>query len=326
MDKKEKETAEEEKAMIETEKSEKEFQEEKESEEEKETEEEKEEKEKEVVDIINGYNNEESVEKIKTEPEESEKDEIVDDEINKEEEQEKNKEKTAEEIINPSKEYKEEIIEENKEKATEEEEINKEKKSRSDKDTKKLVILILSLFAIFIITLLVSRYLYANNSTPENPSYTYGGFRFVKISGLWHTQWQQNDKLYNVHLRYGPRESEDIPYYAESSSFDPTGTLYITFDPGRDLKYVALASAELSLSLANTFNMTPIAACTNNETGCGTRPIITCDNTGDAVIYIQQAAQPSITTKENCLIIQGQGEDLVRAADKVLWIWYGIIK
>ena len=46
----------------------------------------------------------------------------------------------------------------------------------------------------------------------------------------------------------------------------------------------------------------------------------------DAVIYIKEAEQPSVTTKENCLIIQGYKEDLVRAADKVLWIWYGIIK
>ena len=204
----------------------------------------------------------------------------------------------------------------------------KERKISQDKDTKKLVILILSFLALFVVTFSVSMYFYKYHSTPEYPKYTYNGFKFVKIAGLWHTQWQQNNRLYSVHLRYGPKESEDIPYYEQNPSFNHTGTIYITFDPlGSNLAYVALASTEISLSLANTFNITPIAACYRNETeSCASRPIITCDSTNDAVIYIKEAANPSITTKGNCLIIEGYKEDLVRATDKVLWIWYGIIK
>lgn len=280
--------------------------EEKEKEREKEISE-KEEKEKEVEGIINGNKIQELSEDLKKESDAGE-------EYGSEEETEE----PAVEINEPPK-----PEEESKGKSKEE---NKEKPDSSEKDTKKLVILIVSLFAVIILIILGLRYFYANYSTPEYPAYTYNNFNFVKIAGLWHTQWQQDDKLYNVHLRYGPKESEDIPYYAESASFEPTGTLYLTFDPGENLKYVALASTELSLSLANTFNITPIAACAiNDSAACSSRPIITCNNTNDAVIYIQQAEYPSITTKENCLIIQGNGEDLVRAADKVLWIWYGII-
>jgi len=255
---------------------------------------------------------------------------------NEEIEEKDEKEEEIEDIMGKVDEKEKKEIEENKETKEDDEEKTEEKQEikneesekikSSDKDTKKLVILLCSVLVIFIITFMISRYFYNNYSTPEYPQYEYNGFKFVKIAGLWHTQWQQDDKLYNVHLRYGPKESEDIPYYAESSSFDPTGTIYITFDPGESKKYVALASTELSLSMANTFNITPIAACTENKTGCGTRPIITCKNTEDAVIYIKEAAEPSITTKENCLIIQGDGEDLVRAADKILWIWYGVIK
>lgn len=201
-----------------------------------------------------------------------------------------------------------------------------EEATTSDKDTKKLVIMILSFLAILLIIFIVSKYLYAYYSTPEYPQYTYNGFEFVKIAGLWHTKWQKDNNLYSVRLRYGPKESEDIPFYEEGAPFTPTGKIYITFDPGQGKKYVALAGTELSLSLANTFNITPVAACTKNETGCSTRPIITCDNTEDAVIYIKEATPPSITARNNCLIIQGDGENLVRAADKVLWIWYGIIK
>lgn len=247
--------------------------------------------------------------------------------------QKKTKEKEVEEITTKEKKEveKKEKIEENQEKKEIKNKglIEKEElKKSSDKDTKKLVILILSLLALFAITFIISKYFYTYRSTPEYPQYTYNGFKFVKIAGLWHTQWQQDDRLYNVHLRYGPKESEDIPYYEQDTSFTPTGTIYITFYPlESNLAYIALASTELSLSLANTFNITPIAACYKNETeACKTRPIITCENTDDAVIYIKEAEQPSITAKGNCLIIQGYKEDLVRAADKVLWIWYGIIK
>ncbi len=241
------------------------------------------------------------------------------------------KEKRPEENEKKHKGAKEKEIEnreEEQEKAEENIEKNKEKPKSSDKDTKKLVILIISLLAFFAVAFFTSKYFYEHYSTPQNPQYTYNGFKFVKIAGLWHTQWQQDNRIYNVHLRYGPRESEDIPYYEEGLSFNNTGKIYITFDPtGSSLAYVALAGTEMSLSLSNTFNITPIAACYRNETeACSTRPIITCDNTDDAVIYIKEAQQPLITTKNNCLIIEGDKEDLVRAADKVLWIWYGIIK
>jgi hypothetical protein len=162
---------------------------------------------------------------------------------------------------------------------------------------------------------------------PKLPEYTYNGFKFVKIAGLWNTQWQNGNNLFNIHLRYGPRESENVPYFVENPAHVKNDSLtYITFDPGENKGYVALASAEISLNLVRTFNTTPIAACSKNETSpCYTRPIITCSNTEDRVIYIKEDPETKITVDRNCLIIQGLGEDLVRAADKVIWIWYGII-
>ncbi len=165
------------------------------------------------------------------------------------------------------------------------------------------------------------------------PYYTYNGFEFYQYGGLWNTQWQRGNNLYDVHIRYGPRESEDVPFYAGFDvSFNPQGMLFLTHDPKESgLGYVALASAEISFTLSQVFNVTPIAACTQNTTeACYTRPIVNCEiSPENAVIYLKEIEDPSqtsISVNGNCMLIQGNKEELVRAVDKVIWIWYGIIK
>lgn len=198
-------------------------------------------------------------------------------------------------------------------------------KSDTKKDTKKLIIMVfflIGLFAIFFVT----KYIFS--SRMDYPSYTYNGFEFVKMQGLWHTQWQRDNEIFGLHLRYGPRESEDIHLvgYSEDEKFSVGDTLYITFDPGLQKKFVALAAAELSLNLNKAFEISPKAACTQNLTqSCHTRPIVTCNNTDEAVIYLKEEAPTKITLRSNCIIIQGEGEELVRAADKMIWIQYGIM-
>lgn len=214
-----------------------------------------------------------------------------------------------------------------KKKQTDDKKRDEEPVLRPDtkKDTKKLVIaalFIVGLFAIFFI----SKYIFSEGK--KIPSYTYNGFEFVKMQGLWHTNWQRENEIFSVHLRYGPKESEDIPLLGveEDEKFNVTDELYITFDPGLSLRYVALAASELSLNLLKVFDMKPIGACNKNlTTACHDRPIITCDNTDEAVVYLKEEAPTKITLRSNCIIIQGEGEELVRAADKVIWIQYGII-
>ncbi len=219
----------------------------------------------------------------------------------------------------------------NSEKKSEEnEETEQEDKKKESKEVKIVVIFILALAAIFICAFVYIKFF--ADKTPEYPTYVYNGFKFTKIAGLWNTEWQEKDKLYYVHLRYGPREAESVPYdIIDAEGFNQTGTIYITFDPeGKNLGYVAVASTEMSLSLSTVFNATPTAACTKNITTaddiCTKKPTITCENSKDPVIYMKEADEEKITLNRNCLIIQGKGEDLIRAADKVVWIWYGIIK
>jgi len=202
-----------------------------------------------------------------------------------------------------------------------------EKEEPEDKKETKKLLMALGVIAVICISFLVWFY-YSKNKPIEFPSYEYNGFTFTKIEGLWHTEWQRGNELFSVHLRYGPKESENIPIIRYSNeTFKINKTVYITFDPGTELGYIALASTEISLNLHNTFGIKPIAACTENKTQpCSKRPIITCTNTNESVIYIRKGDETGLFTNNNCLIIQGKDEDIVRAADKVIWVWYGIIK
>ena len=90
--------------------------------------------------------------------------------------------------------------------------------------------------------------------------------------------------------------------------------------------YTSVAAIELSRKLTDPFYRTVLTACTRNETeACGERPIVTCENTNSTVIYLKKAAETKLILDGNCVTIQGTGQEIIRAADKALFQWLGIM-
>ncbi len=158
-------------------------------------------------------------------------------------------------------------------------------------------------------------------------NYLYNGFAFVKVNNLWHTRWQSGKMIYNVPLHFSPRDVEDIPIEGKLDPRFFQDTVFITFDPVQPiLRYIALGAGELSINMAQVFDVTPLAACTMNETlACHSRPILTCENTDAAVIYLKHDLETKIILKGNCIVIQGPEMDMVRALDRLILMWYGIM-
>lgn len=164
--------------------------------------------------------------------------------------------------------------------------------------------------------------------------YMYDDFVFIKYAGSWMTRLKSHitGRDYDVPLRYGPRDVESVaiegnPFAWILTTINRT-QFYLTFDPiGEEFKYLALGSAELSANMAQVAGILPIAACTNNESdACIGIPIITCENTDVQVVYIiDSEGPPKITKKENCLILEGKDFDLLKAIDRLLYIWYGVM-
>ncbi len=166
---------------------------------------------------------------------------------------------------------------------------------------------------------------------PEE-GYIYGGYSFVYANGLWYTQVQtiSGTSIFNIPLHYGPKAVEDIPIIGDFNAdiFNANKEIFVTFDPlGQNLNYVALAVGEFDQSIIKAFNKFPVAACDKNQTkACSTRPIITCNSTSKAVLYLQQEPEPKVIFKDNCMIVQGIGPDIVRSTNRLLLRLYGIME
>ena len=210
-------------------------------------------------------------------------------------------------------------------------EKTKEEIEQEKKEQKKLRIIaiavVLGCIILFFAVFFGVKYFY-----PEKEPYetiTYNQFEFTKMAGTWYAQWQHENRLVNIALRYNPYEVENVTVLGELGEGFRQSQIYITFDPYSEqdsFKYLALASAELSQSLVKAFNKQIIPACTqyHNET-CENLSIVTCDDQDKAVINIVAGEPTQIVLKENCIILQGKDFDLLRAVDKLLYLWYKIL-
>jgi hypothetical protein len=181
----------------------------------------------------------------------------------------------------------------------------------------------MTIICIFVILFIIGKLI------PNNyQGYDYNGFSFIKGNNMWFTQIQpqEGNKLYTIELRYGPRELEEIPIIGNPKIFLTINKTYITFNPyGENLKYIGLAIADIDMNLIKVMGIEPIAACTKNHSACSDRPIKNCENTEAPVILVKQNQTTFVEQKGNCLILQGNGFDLVKAADRLLLYLYGIM-
>ena len=89
---------------------------------------------------------------------------------------------------------------------------------------------------------------------------------------------------------------------------------------------MALAASDLSQNLMGVLNIAPYAACSKNETGaCKSRPIVDGCKTNFPAIYIKISNTTKITAKGSCVLIEGNGFGLIRAVDRLLLAFFGIM-
>ncbi|MBW2966481.1 hypothetical protein KY342_05240 [Candidatus Woesearchaeota archaeon] len=217
-----------------------------------------------------------------------------------------------------------------------------EKKS---KDTKKLLILIGVIVAIFVLFVAGFRLtVYLRGPTAMvvtidemhklnlegkggEGNYVYNGFSFIYSNGAWYTQAQRGDTLYDIPLHFGPRDVEDI---SVKGSIDPNfgnkRIIYVSFDPTDP--HIGLAAIELSLNLGKGIEVATKAACDKDYDidACKERSVVTCEDKDKSVILIKQANETKVTLDEKCIVIEGKDKELMRATDNVILRFYGVLK
>jgi hypothetical protein len=165
----------------------------------------------------------------------------------------------------------------------------------------------------------------AQGKLPADKGYMYNGYSFVKYNDVWNTQLGKGNTVYDLTFNNDPKSIENISVSGklDKEYFDDK-KLYITFDPiGENLRWIAVANFGFSRSLAVAFNYNLTAGCTTEDNCPGGR-IYTCDDEDKSVVYFKDGGETAVIYDDNCVIIQGEGEEIVRAKDRLLMRWYGI--
>jgi len=165
----------------------------------------------------------------------------------------------------------------------------------------------------------------------ESQGYVYNGFSFINVSGFWYTEMKSptGKTLYSIDFRYGPKQVEEVEMFGnfDVDFFNNATEAYVTFNPEgfEEFTYLTVAVGDLDQHLIKVFKKMPIAACDRNETKeCVERPIVDCSSEG-LVFYFVQDDEASVEFKDNCILIKGKEEEVVRAVDKLLLKFYNII-
>lgn len=164
--------------------------------------------------------------------------------------------------------------------------------------------------------------------------YNYNGFSFVKHDDLWIFQVRRAESIqpWRMALHYGPRQLGDVPVEGDIKDFirmttDDYGFLYLTFDPeGNNLSYVALSTSELVANWAGPLEIKHILACTRNtDPVCEELTIISCEEASQPTVYLKESPEAKISRQGMCLTVQGPREGLLKSANKLAYLWYGIM-
>jgi hypothetical protein len=171
-----------------------------------------------------------------------------------------------------------------------------------------------------------------NNLIQEN--YTYNHFKFEKRYDTWFTEFQEGNNLLEIALIYGPKELVNVTVEGNIYSIRQINEAYLTFDPTEKMfSDVTMANAEVSTKLAMHFGVKTLPACTKDTEVCKTAgvEIVSCEANktmapGKGIIFLNQAPGPKVIIDGNCAIIQGEGADIIKAADRFMLGYYGIMK
>lgn len=229
------------------------------------------------------------------------------------------------------------------------EEINKSNESSEEPKKSSERILLVSIIVIFLLLALILAFSIFNKPKPTTleelhvlnlkgklkpeQGYIYKGiYSFINLDNLWYTQLKspKGTKIYSLALRYSPRDLKDIFIEGNLNDefFNNQSEFFVTFNPtGKNLAYFGLAVADFDTHMSKVFEKKPIAACDRNETEpCKTRPIVTCEDTNKLVLYIKESERFRTYYNNNCIIVEGNGFDLVKGVDRVLYNLYKIME
>lgn len=184
------------------------------------------------------------------------------------------------------------------------------------KKESKLKKFILPLFIVFI--MVFSIFGYMANRSDDSEKIQYKGYKFIKTDQGWVTY--KDDK--KIIIQNNPLDLEIQEPKITFQELSSAQKIYLTFNPEENLYQAINSFIQQIKPLLGTFTQ----ACTKDVSKCSDLPIKTCSDATDSIkiIQIQEKEPTKLEYNNNCLIIQGKNEDLVKAIDKLTLILNGI--
>ena len=169
----------------------------------------------------------------------------------------------------------------------------------------------------FIILLMAASGLNMWKSETEE-TYNYNGLKFVKTEqGFWIAYKGQQ----KISLVYNPEELENIEFPENIGMISYSQKIYISTD---DIK----ANARAMDYFKRKIGVTELKhyACTKDQEGCENLPLKNCDDTtqSQGVVIFKRAEDTKISYSNNCIVMEGASENLIKAVDKLDFILKGI--
>jgi hypothetical protein len=171
-----------------------------------------------------------------------------------------------------------------------------------------------------------------NGKLSPDKGYMYNGVHsFVLSDGIWYT-WLQSpsgNTIYSIPFHYGARETENISTIGavNITLLNLQKNFFITTDPTVKEKFLVLSISEAYAIFLKTFDKNLTLACTNNDSvSCANKQVINCNSTSLPVIYLISQNSTYVKYDNNCITISGNAEELLRATDRMLLDFLGVIR
>ncbi|UZE93862.1 MAG: hypothetical protein IB618_03820 [Candidatus Pacearchaeota archaeon] len=205
-------------------------------------------------------------------------------------------------------------------------------KSKAGKEAKKKRSqLIIGLFIVFLMVFSVVGYAFLSGTKPEQQGQeTYNSYVFIDTPEGWKTQISIESKSYTITTAFLPQELENITIQ---------GTPLLNAFKGKTVYIIAnnLSERQAAISLYSNLNKIVFRmqlACSEEESETefcleNELPIKSCDDATLEITIVEikeTENEPIVNYKNNCLIIEGKGTDLVRATEKSVFIIFGIME
>ena len=171
-------------------------------------------------------------------------------------------------------------------------------------------------------------------------SYNYNNFEVFYEEGLWksiiYNPREKRDVLTSLH--HGPvtlgniSRSPGLLRFLEYSTLftrrdgDSAGAMYVQAPPDARGE-MSVATLEVINNLRQGMNYDALPAFSNNNTGGRDDiPLKFCNSTKEPIIVLKHESPTQITYPQiNCVIVQGEGAEIWRAENLLLYIFYGVV-